>query len=598
MSLAGILAACDAQSPVATTGPVPVSRKASSSPLGSISVAPNVGGHGLYLATVVPANTLARVRVTGSIDWSPNHPAYWNEQECDKPDREFPCRGLYSEAGSYGVVHPASLTHGAGLRMVLGASPDPASPPHPGSLFNTSGMSWEWAAGKEARPYWEGFIATADERAGIWYSPPGGPGNSEYVVTGEYTITVERLDLGWEMHRTPGQVEYSVSAPAGLETRGIYWMFSPDTSSTLRWGKYTEVAGCSGSTRCKHNSLSGRMFAEVRVTSEAARATGGVHGYASPLIRFDPLVEEEEKPKLALTCTGNLGANRVTRGQQITCTASTDAATAPGELKITGWSFEGKARTDGDVTSTRWAGVMVQSGTVMVRGTIGTTPEQAERVLVSVEARKDWAGKIVYPAALPNAVVDPERFPNPPVRDSSGYDVYIPGGLGVYEFDLSWRGHLALVATGPNKDWWYLKTPPQWATPLVYLSPYLEPGNPFYEAQTGKRAGDKNPPRGYTGWCTKADMNLLRQEVLDHEGAINGPRLSHHEFNLAYTRQRDPGPQLEAVAFYLADQTASLQDTAETHIGRAYEDQLLASNNAAVHAPSNTYTVPCKVHYP
>lgn len=133
---------------------------------------------------------------------------------------------------------------------------------------------------------------------------------------------------------------------------------------------------------------------------------------------------------------------------------------------------------------------------------------------------------------------------------------------------------------------------------MVYLSPYLEPGNPFYEAQTGKRAGDKNLPRGYTSWCTKADMNLLRQEVLDHEGAINGPRLSHHEFNVAYTRQRDPGPEVEAVAFYLADQTASLRDTAELHIGRAYEDQLLSANNAAVHARSNTYTVPCKVHYP
>ena len=316
-----------------------------------------------------------------------------------------------------------------------------------------------------------------------------------------------------------------------------------------------------------------------------------VHGYSAPVT--------DEPPTIALTCTDSLGVrNRIIRGQTLTCTASKDPATAPGELKIGGWSFEGKPRTDGVVTSTEWRGVMVTGGTISVHGTIGASPEETASAPISVEARTNWAGVIVYPATLPDTVFDPARFPNPPVRDSSGYDVYLPGGLGLYEFDLKWRGHLAPVTSGPNKDWWYLRTPPQWMTPVVYLSPYLEAGNPFYEAQTGKRTGDNAPPRGYTGWCTKSDMDILKQEVLDHEGAISGPRLSHHEFNVAYTSRRDPGPVVEGVVFYLADQTASLQKVAELQIAQAYEAPMLAANTAAVHASSNTYTVPCKVHYP
>jgi hypothetical protein len=521
MCLVGILAACDAQSPVSTTRPVPVSRKASASSLGSITVAPNVGGHGLYLATVVPANTLARIRVTGSIDWSPNHPAYWNEQKCDEPNREFPCTGFYSQAGSYGVVHPASVTHGAGLRIVLGASPDPASPPDLGSLFNTSGMSWEWAAGKEARPYWEGFIATAEIGAGIWYSPPGGPGNSEYVVTGEYTITVERLDLGWEMHRKHGQVEYSVSAPAGAEIRGVAWMFSRDTSSTLVWGNFSEVPECRGSTHCKHTSLSGRMFAEVRVTSEPARATGGVHGYAYPLIRFEPLVENE-KPKLALTCTGDLGANRVTRGQQVTCTAVKDPASAPGELKITGWSFDGRARTDGDLTSKEWNGIMAKRGKVEVRGTIGGAALRDEQT-IRVE-RRGWS---VMRFSVPRHVVG---------LDPASMADYPPAGLAYGRFKPEWpdftKLHAHGIDAGPNAGLWFLPEPIQLPQPLAFVHPALYipalpaplgPGSPgysqwilWYNDQNGRPVGT----------CRPQEVTQFRSNVEVHEG-VTGATNSH-----------------------------------------------------------------------
>lgn len=522
MCLVGVLSACDSQSPVATTHPVPVSRNASASSLGSISVAPNVGGHGLYLATVVPANTLARVRVTGSIDWSPNHPAYWIAEGCERPDREFPCKGFYSEAGSYGVVHPASLTHGAGLRLVLGASPDPASPPHPGSLFNTSGMSWEWAAGKEARPYWEGFIATADTRAGIWYSPPGGLGNAEYVVTGEYTISVERLDLGWEMNRTPDQVEYSVSAPSGVEIAGVSWLVSRDTSSSLVWGNFSEVSECRGSMRCTHKSFTGRMFAEVRVSSEAARATGGANGYAYPLVRFEPLLEEEEKAKLALTCTGNLGANHVTRGRQITCTAAKYPASAPGELAITGWSFAGSARTDGDLTSTEWKGVIARRGKVEVRGTINGAALRDEQT-IRVE-RRGWS---VMQFSVPRHVVG---------LDPASMADYPPAGIAYGRFKPEWpdftKVHAHGIDAGPNAGLWFLPDPIELPQPVAFVHPAL------YFPTLPAPLGSESP--GYSQWilwyndqngrpagtCRPQEVTQFRINVEVHEG-VTGATNSH-----------------------------------------------------------------------
>ena len=245
---------------------------------------------------------------------------------------------------------------------------------------------------------------------------------------------------------------------------------------------------------------------------------------------------------------------------------------------------------------------MVKGGTVEVRGTIGTSPEDTATAGVHVVGRTDWAGKMIYPGSLPPPQVDAageENFPHSPVTvDVDGGDHWVDGALGKYTFGIAWRGYFSQVQTGPNKGWWYLKSPPLFQTPEVWLSTFLEPGDPFYEAQTGKSAGDRSPPRGYGGWCTKADMDKLKQEVLDHEGAISGPRLSHHEFNVEYFRKHDPGPEVEDVVFYLTDQNRRFSEVADSELGRALLDQVKAANDAAVHAKSNLYTVPCKVHLP
>jgi hypothetical protein len=66
---------------------------------------------------------------------------------------------------------------------------------------------------------------------------------------------------------------------------------------------------------------------------------------------------------------------------------------------------------------------------------------------------------------------------------------------------------------------------------------------------------------------------------------------------MQYTAQHDPGPALEGLILRPAP-TDNFSQLAETAVGNAYESALESANNAAVHALTNTYTVPCKVHLP
>ena len=91
-------------------------------------------------------------------------------------------------------------------------------------------------------------------------------------------------------------------------------------------------------------------------------------------------------------------------------------------------------------------------------------------------------------------------------------------------------------------------------------------------------------------------MNTLKSQVLDHEGAISGPKLSHHEFIISYTGQHDPGPSVEPIAFL--HNGGGLVQAIDSALGTAYLDAEATADTAAVHAPSNLYTITCKAHIP
>ncbi|CAA9355151.1 MAG: hypothetical protein AVDCRST_MAG68-3894, partial [uncultured Gemmatimonadetes bacterium] len=191
-------------------------------------------------------------------------------------------------------------------------------------------------------------------------------------------------------------------------------------------------------------------------------------------------VRRRQKPEITVSCT----PNPVTRGQQIQCTAG-KTADAPGELQVTGWSFEGGASSieaeGSDQGAPTWGGIMVVSGTIRVDGTIGGRPALPGSASVTVRGRT-WTAKTVYPDAKSAYVGEPElRYP--PVTPAT--PELEDGVFGKY---LDAPPVIALAeGSGPNRGWVYVDEPPVFSlTPLIHLSIALSPQDPFYRAQRGE----------------------------------------------------------------------------------------------------------------
>ena len=433
-----------------------------------------------------------------------------------------------------------------------------------------------------------------------WTSVYGSP-IPAYFLSGTYSITAQQIPTPLQLTESSGSAdgtrEYSMTALHGLDFRNptepYYWAGRPSPSVTWRFipgenvsdvpGGYVwnarPVGKCEDKLVCAYKpSGPGKMEATAWVEGREVtiRASG---------VKF-------VAPEMTLSCPA-----RVTRGDDMSCSVRVIPSSS-GTLTDIQWQFtDMKGHVSRDSARESWGGKLVVGGRMKVTAILDGKPVGADTV-ISVEAR-NWAGRVAYPSGLPHEQVDASRFPALPVRvGADGFDQWISGALGSYEWDLDWSGKFQPVSSGPNEGYWYMKDPPVWAEPEVYLSGHLEPGHPFYEAQTGRRPGDRNPPREYQqGWCTKAHMDALRQEIREHEGSVAGARLSHHAFNVQYTGRNDPGPAVEGIAFRPAP-TDNFVSLAEQALGTAYDQALATANHAAVHASANLYTVTCKVHLP
>jgi hypothetical protein len=244
-----------------------------------------------------------------------------------------------------------------------------------------------------------------------------------------------------------------------------------------------EYPECSGESCAYAPRGPGRMKLSARW--ERASPTVYVEGYSPPVTN--------QPAKLKLTCTDERGGlNRVIRGENINCTASKDPVDAPGELRISGWSFEGNARSDGDVTSTQWSGVMVEDGRVEVRGTIGEERAEPGRAVIRVESRS-WVdslrdARIVYDVC---AARTRTCLQSPPVEYQDLGKTYLTES----EYTLPARN----VNEGPNAGWWYFTGevgPVQLPRPVTLLHPdVFDPGSAFYKTRSC------NPARVQT-WIT------------------------------------------------------------------------------------------------
>ncbi|HEX8673214.1 MAG TPA: hypothetical protein VF710_15075 [Longimicrobium sp.] len=455
---------------------------------------------------VIPRDMWVRVRVSGSvrIDADPE----WVRRFCN-PGPPSECPPPYDGASA----GPLGVNDGLEVQVAM----------------NNAYFLWRPRAsggdGAEDIMWVSAGTSVLAGRAGLWefgdcWACTHEPGRAgRYRLTGTQTLTVEEINpLSVRADRTetdPGE-PVGFTARADEEMRNLEWAFVPgDTlpesepaASLARAGgasfslsaaaaapaaDWDALASCRRKEACTTRvAVSGRMWVRGHIEDQIVFAK-------SEIVRVQPV-------RLKLDCT----PNPVTRGQSITCTASKDPASTPGELKITGWSF---ADMDGHTitrasgsTSLTWSGIMVVGGTMHVSGTVGQQ-QHAARADVQVSPRADWS--VNFPATP--VAGKSEALPYPPVTTPG---VGSEGVFGRYTYD--WSQSALRGGTGPNSGWYFFRGPPEFDNARIHVNPALYPDDPFYRAQNGgtSRSGHR--------YCDRRFMESAREFVEQHE-------LRHHE---------------------------------------------------------------------
>jgi hypothetical protein len=282
---------------------------------------------------------------------------------------------------------------------------------------------------------------------------------------------------------------------------------------------------CAGQTECvwEPPPYPGRM----RVTGRwrGGHSTFDVVGFSDSVTN--------QPAKLKLTCTSKLRENRVTRGDTINCTAGTDPAGAPGELKITGWSFRGIARNDGDTKSTEWNGVVAKEGEVVVQGTIGTGNSTRAAQTLRVIPRTWPVMQFTQPPKV-TVGLGPQNMFAYPASGAFGNFVLVSDEFAQYFSELP----VQTITSGPNTGWSFLPSPVQLMRPVIYLHPALYPpsrtftmGTPiyfpwnfWYDDQNGKGSGT----------CKQSDVSNFLKLAERHEGVTMQPNSHYGKANDAF----------------------------------------------------------------
>jgi hypothetical protein len=239
-----------------------------------------------------------------------------------------------------------------------------------------------------------------------------------------------------------------------------------------------------------------------------------VEGYSPPVTN--------QPAKLKLTCTDAGGAlNRVTRGETISCTASKEPIDAAGELLIERWSFDKRVRADEPVTTAEWKGTMVESGTVMVHGTIGGFSAQPSVAVIAVSNRS-WTDVLQTPRiAYDHCPVRTDAcLQSPPAEFQDLGKTHLP--------KFTFAPALQYIEAGPNTGWWYFSGeagPVELPRPVTLLHPEVfDPASDFYKRR------NCNPVR-------------VQQWITGHER-------THWEIGLSQLKEDPINPWLEQRRIY------------------------------------------------
>jgi hypothetical protein len=305
--------------------------------------------------------------------------------------------------------------------------------------------------------------------------------------------------------------------------------------------------------------LSGGGMVRCQVTAD-----GGV---------LDDLSFRPEQQELVLECVGDLGANSVTRGQTISCSAKAGQSTVEvEEWSFTGMDSPGQAYSfpddiDGPITDNPWRGQMAISGVIKVRARIDGGAPIEKSVQVTV-APRNWESKDVR-TELSKVSWAEYRGPRPP-----DYPTWVRD-LGATYFEHLVRNptadDLAFISDyGPNHYLAYYIHVPSKVTLQILVHPEMERQGTFWRRQRERRAEFEREAR-----CVRSDFPRYIQEILQHEGYPTNPESHTGVFLAEYTKAA--GPAVESLVFH-NNRLGEMADKA---------DELLNSVFVNAHAKAN-----------
>jgi hypothetical protein len=276
------------------------------------------------------------------------------------------------------------------------------------------------------------------------------------------------------------------------------------------------------------------------------RALGG----AIDDIRF-----RRERNDLTLECIGDLGANRVTRGKEVVCTATAEGASA--DWKPSGWKFTGAkglevTPADPEQQESRtWTGVMVAGGTVTVTAVIAGQSKTASAT-VEVVAR-DWSNRTpAYSFERQENGEDPRLAL--PERIQWSEDLGAANWFETRKQTDSPPDYTAEILGGPNEGMKYFEDDTNIDFHGIYTlnTAAMQRGSNFYNAQ--ERGGGGGGTRvGGMNWC---DASVIT-------GPLPGLVQQHEEYHgSAYAR---------ALAGALPSVLTRLESTVDSDIGILYD---------------------------
>jgi hypothetical protein len=455
-----------------------------------------------------------------------------------------------------------------------------------------------WDGGEGQRAPESGAVLTGPSGSELWvgrsqffceFSWDFGSGPC-FTFGGSYTYTVH-ADSGDEsahlvlnvtaqsLGAGGGTVDLEVETSDGSRAEDVRWYFVPDVSGVIDGGEppitttardadvpageprltivggngapstgppagalgiaaapaWTPLSSCDGNLTC---------HATIDVSAGTFVATALVHDTPRAAERRVSEGSSGGGPTLEVECT----PNPVVRRQEVTCTGTVVPATAYilAEKRAEAEGHElveasEEQHAAGDPVIWRGPAIVETRVTMKVR-VPGPTGEQELTGTASFTVTPAAWPRLSMPGRPAPQVGSDKDLTYPPAFEEAGQDVVPDGTLGMHVVD--YNTPRVNVSEGPNRNWFYVRNPVSILNVAIYTSRALEKGDPFYEEQRGIPPGQVIGTR----YCSRADMDALKRQVVRHENA-------HYDAYVEYFAATDVQAQFERARMYVAVET-------------------------------------------